>query len=347
MTGSARAASTSASASRASSASAAAWRSPSPPSVVSAWATSSSPRPSPTSGTSRASRRASGYLLDMAPKDLEKVIYFAAYMVISVDEEARHRDLADAGEQHPSRAEDARRPPRLAHRHAPPEARGGARRARGGGRQGRPEEEGQGRRREGHGGHPQVLRRPDHPTREGVGGLPHPRGRRPQGRGRDLPRAPGPLRSVLRGLHGRGVDQASPRGVRPRGRVRQPAPADLRGQGPAQDPRDQAPEGRQLVPADRHEPGIHGARRRPGDPAGAAPDGAAGRWPLRDLRPERPVPPRDQPQQPPPSPDRPRCPRDHRQQREADAAGGRRRAVRQRPPRSSRHRHRQPRAQVA
>ena len=34
-----------------------------------------------------------GYLLDLAPKDLEKVIYFAAYMVISVDEEARHRDL--------------------------------------------------------------------------------------------------------------------------------------------------------------------------------------------------------------------------------------------------------------
>ncbi len=34
-----------------------------------------------------------GYLLDMAPKDLEKVIYFAAYMVISVDQEARQRDL--------------------------------------------------------------------------------------------------------------------------------------------------------------------------------------------------------------------------------------------------------------
>ena len=34
-----------------------------------------------------------GYLLDMAPKDLEKVIYFAAYMVISVDEQARHEDL--------------------------------------------------------------------------------------------------------------------------------------------------------------------------------------------------------------------------------------------------------------
>ena len=34
-----------------------------------------------------------GYLLDLAPKDLEKVIYFAAYMVTKVDEEARHEDL--------------------------------------------------------------------------------------------------------------------------------------------------------------------------------------------------------------------------------------------------------------
>ena len=34
-----------------------------------------------------------GYLLDMAPKDLEKVIYFAAYMVIEVDEEGRHADM--------------------------------------------------------------------------------------------------------------------------------------------------------------------------------------------------------------------------------------------------------------
>ncbi len=34
-----------------------------------------------------------GYLLDLAPKDLEKVIYFAAYMITAVDEDARHRDL--------------------------------------------------------------------------------------------------------------------------------------------------------------------------------------------------------------------------------------------------------------
>ena len=35
-----------------------------------------------------------GYLLNLAPKDLEKVIYFAAYMITQVDEDARHRDLS-------------------------------------------------------------------------------------------------------------------------------------------------------------------------------------------------------------------------------------------------------------
>ena len=34
-----------------------------------------------------------GYLLDLAPKDLEKVIYFAAYMITWVDEEGRTEDL--------------------------------------------------------------------------------------------------------------------------------------------------------------------------------------------------------------------------------------------------------------
>ena len=34
-----------------------------------------------------------GYLLDLAPKDLEKVIYFAAYMITEVDAEARHEDF--------------------------------------------------------------------------------------------------------------------------------------------------------------------------------------------------------------------------------------------------------------
>ncbi len=34
-----------------------------------------------------------GYLLDLAPKDLEKVIYFAAYMITEVDVDRRHEDL--------------------------------------------------------------------------------------------------------------------------------------------------------------------------------------------------------------------------------------------------------------
>ncbi|HKT01062.1 MAG TPA: DNA-directed RNA polymerase subunit beta' [Rugosimonospora sp.] len=35
-----------------------------------------------------------GYLLDLAPKDLEKIIYFASYVVTGVDTEARHRDMS-------------------------------------------------------------------------------------------------------------------------------------------------------------------------------------------------------------------------------------------------------------
>jgi DNA-directed RNA polymerase subunit beta' len=34
-----------------------------------------------------------GYLLDLAPKDLEKIIYFASYVITSVDAESRHRDM--------------------------------------------------------------------------------------------------------------------------------------------------------------------------------------------------------------------------------------------------------------
>ena len=109
-------------------------------------------------------------------------------------------------------------------------------------------------------------------------------------------------------------------------------------QGPEAGPRGQAPQGRELVPQLRQQARVDGPRRGPGDPAGAAPDGPARRWPLRDLRSQRPLPPRDQPQQPPQAAARPRRARDHRQQREADAAGGGRRAVRQRPPRPPGHR---------
>ncbi|KDF00758.1 DNA-directed RNA polymerase subunit beta' [Mycolicibacterium aromaticivorans JS19b1 = JCM 16368] len=35
-----------------------------------------------------------GYLLDLAPKDLEKIIYFAAYVITAVDDEMRHNELS-------------------------------------------------------------------------------------------------------------------------------------------------------------------------------------------------------------------------------------------------------------
>lgn len=35
-----------------------------------------------------------GYLLDLAPKDLEKIIYFAAYVIVAVDTEMRHNELS-------------------------------------------------------------------------------------------------------------------------------------------------------------------------------------------------------------------------------------------------------------
>jgi DNA-directed RNA polymerase subunit beta' len=39
-----------------------------------------------------------GYLLDMSPKDLEKVIYFAAYLITHVDDEKRQKDLPELEE---------------------------------------------------------------------------------------------------------------------------------------------------------------------------------------------------------------------------------------------------------
>jgi DNA-directed RNA polymerase subunit beta' len=40
-----------------------------------------------------------GYLLDMSPKDLEKVIYFAAYVITAVDVDARHEALPELEEE--------------------------------------------------------------------------------------------------------------------------------------------------------------------------------------------------------------------------------------------------------
>ncbi|MBU1866214.1 MAG: DNA-directed RNA polymerase subunit beta', partial [Actinobacteria bacterium] len=39
-----------------------------------------------------------GYLLDMSPKDLEKIIYFAAYVITSIDMDKRQKDLPELEE---------------------------------------------------------------------------------------------------------------------------------------------------------------------------------------------------------------------------------------------------------
>ena len=76
-----------------------------------------------------------GYLLDLAPKDLEKIIYFAAYVITAVDNELRHNELstleAEMAVERKARRGAARRRP------GGPgaEARGRPGRARGRGRQ--------------------------------------------------------------------------------------------------------------------------------------------------------------------------------------------------------------------
>ena len=64
------------------------------------------------------------------------------------------------------------------------------------------------------------------------------------------------------------------------------------------------------VPPLRHAPRVDDPLGPAGHPAGPAPDGAARRWPLRDVGPQRPLPTRHQPQQPPQATPRARRARD-------------------------------------
>jgi DNA-directed RNA polymerase subunit beta' len=50
-----------------------------------------------------------GYLLDLAPKNLEKIIYFAAHLITWVDDERRHRDLSSLEAKHRSEIEQVER----------------------------------------------------------------------------------------------------------------------------------------------------------------------------------------------------------------------------------------------
>ena len=63
-----------------------------------------------------------GYLLDLAPKDLEKIIYFAAYLITAVNQEDRRPRPPVARGRGQRREVDAGEAPRLRHRHPGQEA---------------------------------------------------------------------------------------------------------------------------------------------------------------------------------------------------------------------------------
>jgi len=250
--------------------------------------------------TSRVCRAGSATLLDLAPKDLEKIIYFAAYVITSVNDEQRHNDLPTLeNEMGVERKRVEQR--RDADLEGPrPEARGRRCRAGGGGRQ---------------------ERRP--PQGEGGGERGDAPAARPCAAGAGPPRtqiwstfaklATKQLiadEMLYRELYDRYGDYfTGAMGAEAIQKLVQtfdiPAEAEnLRRDHPQRQGTEEAARassGLKVVAAFQitgNKPARHGCWtavpviRRP------APDGAAGRWPVRHLRPERPVPPRDQPEQP-------------------------------------------------
>ena len=197
-----------------------------------------------------------------------------------------------------------------------------------------------------------------HAARPGAGALfrvvhrDRTRADRPQGEGaghrREVPAAARGVRCGVQGRHGRRGDQEAAQDDRRRVPRRRSAGEDARGhlRGGAQEDH-QAAQGRRGLPQVRLQAGVDDLRRDRRDPAGAAPARAARRRPLRDLGPQRPLPPGDQSQQPSQAPARAQGPGHHHPQRETDAPGGGRRALRQRPARSRDPRAEQAPAQVA
>ena len=129
-----------------------------------------------------------GYLLDLAPKDLEKVIYFAAYMITSVDEEQRHKDLPSLEAQIEVEKKEIENTSRRRDRGPRQAARVRHRRARGRGCQGRRPPQGARVRRARDEPDPQARRPADRAPRAGLGPLQEPQGPGPRGRRDPLPR---------------------------------------------------------------------------------------------------------------------------------------------------------------
>ena len=152
----------------------------------------------------------------------------------------------------------------------------------------------------------------------------------------------------LQPRHGGGGDPRAPARHGPRrARPRAAGPDGRRDVGPEEEEDREAPQGHGGLPQVRQPAGVDDPRGPAGHPAGAAAAGAARRGPVRDVGPQRPVPARDQPQQPAQAADGAARARDHHPEREADAPGGGRRALRQRPARAGHHRPEQPAPQVA
>ena len=159
-----------------------------------------------------------GYLLDLAPKDLEKVIYFAAYMITYVDNEARDRDLPSLEAKITVEKSAARAAPRRRHRGQAVQAGEGPGRARGRRRQGRRAPQGAGERRPRVPPDPRPGQPRDRPDRGGLEQVPRAQGPGPGGRRAALPRDAGPVRPLLPRRHGRPGHPGAGGQLRPRGR---------------------------------------------------------------------------------------------------------------------------------
>ena len=224
-----------------------------------------------------------GYLLDLAPEGPRE-----DHLLRLVRDHERGRRGAsprpvDDRERDPRREAAGRERPRLGDREAGRQARGRPGRAGGRGRQGGRPPQGQGGRRARDAPDPRPGAARDRPPRRGARHLPQARLEAAGHRRAALPRAARPVRRVLHRRHGRRGDQGAGAEHGPRRRGREPARDHPLRQGPAQDPRAQAAQGRRGVPEHPQLAARHGAGLRPGHPAGPAPDGAARRWPVRDL----------------------------------------------------------------
>ena len=236
-----------------------------------------------------------GYLLDIAPKDLEKVIYFAAYMVTSVDEEQRHEDLPGLQDEFDNdianlekrrNAEIEERAKKveadLAELEAEGEAKGSARAKL---------------RNSAEREMAAIRVRFDEQIQRLSAVFDRFKNLKPGDMEGDVDlwrEMEDRYGDYFEGCMGaealRSACRTSILKPLPSSCARRstPVPANAR-------PAPEATEGRQRLPDHRQQAGGHGARRDPGHPAGPAPDGAARRWPFRHFRSQRPLPSCDQP----------------------------------------------------